>query len=139
MTIYDLRCDRCGDVLTGPALGASGSRRGVRFRYHPGTPELGDDAGLLCERCWQDVVAWSGTPEVDRCSRCGADLRAAPALVVAAVGEVTGWLLCTPDALELLNSLRTVEPKLDPETFRLPVAVPRDSPVRLRDRPQGPK
>jgi len=140
MTIYDLRCDRCDAVLVGPAAPTPGAGvRGVRFRYHPAARELGDDAGMFCEGCWQACNVWFGEQAIDRCSRCGVDLRSAPALVVSAVGELAGWLLCTSDALEFLNSLRTVEPKLDPETFRLPVAAPTDAPVRLRDRPQGAK
>ncbi|HET6953027.1 MAG TPA: hypothetical protein VFI47_21785 [Acidimicrobiales bacterium] len=141
MTIYDLRCDRCDAVLVGPATPTPGGGvRGVRFRYHPGAPELGDDAGLLCEACWHDCAAWFGAQVIGQCSRCGVDLRAAPALVVSAVGELAGWLLCTADALEFLNSLRTVEPKLDPRTFRLPVAMTlTDTPVQLRDRPESAK
>lgn len=141
MTIYDLRCDRCDGVLVGPAAPMSGGGpRGVRFRYQPAAaPGLGDDAGLLCEACWRDCTTWFGTPAIGRCSRCGADLRTAPALVVSGAGDLGGPLLCATHALEFLNSLRTVEPKLDPETFLLPVAEPTDSPVHLRDRPQDTK
>jgi len=32
------------------------------------------------------------------------------------------WQLCAPHAAELLNRLRTVEPKFDPATFQLPLA-----------------
>jgi len=110
----------------------------VRFRYHPGAPELGDDAGLLCEACWNESAESFGTPVPGRCARCGVDLRAAPVLVVSGGGDLAGWLLCTAHALDFLNSLRTVEPKLDPATFRLPVA-PTATPVRLRDRPERAK
>lgn len=137
MTIYDLRCDRCGVVLVGPAMTVTPTgHHGVRFRYHPGAPELGDDAGLLCETCWQDCETWLGASATGSCSRCGADLRSTPALTVSAGGDLTGWLLCTTHACELLNSLRTVDPKLDPATFRLPsVHPPTASAVRLRARP----
>lgn len=139
MTIYDLRCDRCDRALVGPAASTPApGARGVRFRYHPGAPELGDDAGLLCEACWTACAAWLGARVLGRCSRCGVDLRAAPVLVVSGGGDLSGWLLCTAHALELLNSLRTVEPKLDPATFRLPV-VPTGTPVQLRDRPHRTK
>lgn len=140
VTIYDLRCDRCDNVLVGPAAPTpAAGRRGVRFRYHPASPVLGDDAGLLCEACWNDSTTWFGAQVIGRCSRCGVDLRTAPVLVVAETGDLAGWLLCTTHALEFLNSLRTVEPKLDPATFRLPMAAaPPGSPVQLRGRPQGP-
>lgn len=140
MTIYDLRCDRCDLALVGPATASTrDGRHGVRFRYHPGTADLGDDAGLLCETCWRHCEAWLGTRTLAACSRCGADLRGAPMLVVTAVGDLAGWLLCAPDACEFLNSLRTVEPKLDPATFRLPTGPPVPAaPVQLRPRPSRP-
>jgi hypothetical protein len=61
-----------------------------------------------------------------------------PFLVVSGGGDLAGWQLCTAHALDFLNSLRTVEPKLDPATFRLPV-VPTGTPVQLRDRSEGTK
>jgi hypothetical protein len=139
VTIYDLRCDRCDRALVGPATSTlAPGAHGVRFRYHPGAPELGDDAGLLCQACWAAHTEWFGAPVLGRCSRCGTDLRAAPALVVSGEGDLAGWQLCTAHALDFLNSLRTVEPKLDPATFRLPV-IPTGTPVQLRDRPKPTK
>lgn len=110
----------------------------MRFRYHPGAPELGDDAGLLCEACWDACTEWLGKPVPGECSRCGVDLRAAPVLVVSGGGDLAGWLLCTAHALAFLNSLRTVEPKLDPTTFRLP-SMPTGTPVQLGVRTKGAK
>ncbi len=59
-------------------------------------------------------------PGADRCSRCGRELRDEPSLYVNEAGDSVGWRLCRDDALEFLNSLRTVEPKLDASSFVLP-------------------
>jgi len=121
MTVADLRCDRCGAPLAGPEgiEGASG-RLGVRFTYHPGAPELKDDSGLACTDCWRDIVEWLGAPaSTDRCVRCGDPLQDGR-LVVVRPGELLAWFLCRSDAVTFLNGLRTVDPKLDAETFRFP-------------------
>ena len=110
--------------LAGPEGGIAGSgRRGVRFTYHPGAPALKDNSGLMCEECWSDVSAWLGPPGgvTDACLRCGAHLREGR-LILARPGQLTGWTLCRLDAVAFLNTLRTVEPKLDPTTFRFPIA-----------------
>ncbi len=131
MTIYDLRCDRCAAPLSGPVgSDASGLNLAVRFRYHPGRADLGDDAGLLCQPCWSDVVASFGAPRPRECARCAADLRNAPTLYVNQAGELRGWRLCSDHALEFLNSLRTVAPKLDPSTFALPFERSADGSAR---------
>jgi hypothetical protein len=83
-------------------------------------------------------MAWLGARDPGRCSRCGTDLRTVPALVVGAAGDLAGWLLCATDGADFLNSLRTVEPKLDPASFVLPV-VPSDAAVALRGRSRGAK
>lgn len=121
MTIFDLRCDRCGTPLAGLVGGdGSGPNQAVRFRYHPGRKDLADDAGMLCRACWSNAVAWFGPPGADRCSRCGRELRYEPSLYVNEAGDSVGWRLCRDDALEFLNSLRTVEPKLEASSFVLP-------------------
>lgn len=132
MTVYDLCCDRCGSPLVGPAGATGGGRAGVRFQYHPGLPELGDDAGLVCRRCWEEIIGWLGGRKPAACSRCEADLRRDPSLFVYEHGDLLAWRLCRDDALEFLNELRTVEPKLDPATFRLPSPPPPDSEVFIR-------
>ena len=124
MTVYDLCCDRCGVPLSGPEGAHVGALTGVRFQYHPGFPELGDDAGLVCRRCWELITSWMGTRRAATCSRCGADLQAAPSLFFHHHGDLLAWRLCRDDALEFLNTLRTVEPKLDPDTFQLPRPPP---------------
>lgn len=128
MTVADLRCDRCGAPLAGPEgiEGASG-RLGVRFTYHPGAPALKDDSGLVCRECWREVVEWLGAPAgaTERCVRCGDALHDGR-LVLVRPGELLAWFLCRNDAVELLNGLRTVEPKLDAETFRFPMRSPSD-------------
>jgi hypothetical protein len=132
MTVYDLCCDRCGVPLTGPEGTAAGSRAGIRFLYHPGRAEWGDDAGLLCRRCWDATVVWFGERNPDACSRCRTDLRTAPSLFVHHHGDLSAWRLCRDDAVEFLNTLRTVDPKLDPATFRLPQPPPPDTSVTIR-------
>lgn len=132
MTVYDLCCDRCGSALVGPAGASGGDRAGVRFQYHPGTPELGDDAGLVCQRCWTGMTDWLGERRPASCSRCGTDLRTEPSLFVYELGDLRAWMICRDDALEFLNALRTVDPKLDPATFRLPEPPTPDSPVSIR-------
>jgi hypothetical protein len=97
----------------------------VRFTYHPGAPALKDNSGLMCEECWHDVAAWLGASAgaTDMCLRCGAHLREGR-LVVIRPGQLSTWTLCRLDAVEFLNNLRTVEPKLDAATFRFPVLPP---------------
>lgn len=131
MTVSDLLCDRCGAPLSGPEGIEGGSGRlGVRFTYHPGAPALKDDSGLVCEGCWRTVVEWLGAPAgaTECCVRCGDTLRDGR-LVVLRPGELLAWFLCRVDALEFLNGLRTVEPKLDPETFRFPEGPRPDEPT----------
>lgn len=120
--MHDLRCDRCGAALAGPSgSAATHGRLGVRFTYHPGAPALKDDAGLMCEACWSEVLAWLGTPggSGDRCTRCREALDDGR-LVVLRQGELVSWSLCRTDAVGFLNGLRTVDPKLDDATFRFP-------------------
>lgn len=122
MTITDLRCDRCGTPLAGPeALSGAGGRLGVRFAYHPGVPTLKDDSGLMCEACWASTSEWLGAPSADTCSRCRAPFDEGK-LVVLRPGELVAWQLCRVDALEFLNGLRTVDPKLDASSFTFPAA-----------------
>lgn len=139
MTINDLRCDVCGRMLTGlssPATGPSApaaeaprpgsgsprltSRNGVRFVYHPGKPELRDASGLACESCWDQAVRRYGDPAAGRCAACGTRITRLGSLHLRRYDNPRAWRLCPPHAADFLNRLRTVEPKLDPATFRFP-------------------
>lgn len=129
MTIADLRCDGCGRPLAGLAsdVDAVVDTTGLRFVYHPGRADLRDDAGLLCGQCWADTVAWFGVEAhlgPAPCPRCELPPDGEPRLHVSLLHDLHAWQLCTRDAVAFLNRLRTVEPKLDPETFVLP--APRD-------------
>lgn len=128
MTIADLRCDGCGRALAGPAGdGFETAATGVRFVYHPGSPRLRDDSGLLCGRCWDETVAWLGDEPAlgpAPCPRCAEPAGDAPRLHVSRLHDLRAWQLCRGDAVAFLNRLLTVEPKLDSETFALPAAPP---------------
>src|SRR5579875_3339823 len=102
MTIHDLRCDVCGRVIPLPA-------DGVRFSYHPGRADLRDDSGLAC-------------------AQCGAATSRSASLHLRRPGQPSSWRLCAADAVAFLNRLRTVEPKLDPATFRFPARERRRDP-----------
>jgi DNA-directed RNA polymerase subunit RPC12/RpoP len=122
MTIFDLRCDRCGTAIIGPATAdRDDDRYGVRFAYHPGSRELSDNSSMVCSACWTAMENWLGdeTEEVDEptCSVCGVALESC---LFVHRGGSTQWLLCHAHAIEFLNSLRTVEPKLDADSFVLP-------------------
>lgn len=125
MTISDLRCDVCAGFVGGPGGAAdTASHGGVRFAYHPGRPELRDTSGLLCGRCWSDVRRWLGndrhTPR--SCAVCEKPVTRHRSLHLHRFGDARTWRLCPSHAVEFLNRLRTVEPKLDPVTFRFPFA-----------------
>ncbi len=123
MTIRDARCDLCGAQVVGlaaPGEGAAG--QGIRFTYHPGDPRMRDDAGMLCWQCWGPWSAELGEPRERACARCAVSLTRRSSLHLRRLDAPgTGWQLCARHAAEILNSLRTVDPKLDPETFRLPL------------------
>lgn len=122
MTVADLLCDWCGSPLSGlEGAGIGSGRLGVRFTYHPGSPAFRDDSSLLCTACWEEASIWLGAPAAESgvCSVCGDRLEGGR-LVVTRPGQLTSWLLCRLDAVEFLNRLRTVEPKLDPDTFSFP-------------------
>lgn len=110
-----------GETLPGPGALAE---TGVRFSYHPGDPKLRDDSGLLCVGCWTAVAAWLGDSRPRACAVCGVRLRRHGSLYVRRGGDPAQWQLCPPHAADLLNGLRTVEPKLDRATFRLPLDTP---------------
>lgn len=125
MTMSDLLCDHCGKALVGPVGGGvgDGAHLGVRFAYHPGDRALADSTGLLCVTCWDDTETWLGSPDPEpRCTRCAVDLDRS--LFVKRVGGPVSWRLCDEHAVAFLNRLRTVQPKLDPETFRWPDQAP---------------
>lgn len=123
MTISDLRCDRCGRALSGFAgAGDAGPAAGVRFAYHPGDREMRDDSGTVCRDCWQLWAQRMGEPVEAQCSVCGVRVTRYASLHLKAVGDgAKPWRLCPPHTADLLNELRTVEPKFDRETFRLPL------------------
>lgn len=116
MTIYDLRCDVCGRPR--PAPGGA-----VRFSYHPGVPELRDDSGLACRECWHSLTAeMSPDAPAAVCARCAAAVTRRQSLHLRRFDDPRSWRLCAAHAVEFLNCLRTVAPKLDPAAFRFPGA-----------------
>lgn len=121
MTIFDMRCDRCARGITGPSRPFEpGSHRGVRFAYHPGDESFADNSPLVCVPCWKEIDAWLGAdPSTTTCAVCGEQTESS--LHVQA-GDAE-WLLCVTHAVEFLNTLLTVEPKLDPTTFVLPTST----------------
>jgi hypothetical protein len=122
MTISNLRCDVCDALLPGLIAGPGGSRaHGVRFSYHPGDPGLRDDSGVLCGSCWPAWADWLGEPRARVCAVCGTSVARTSSLHLRRLDTREAWQLCTPHAVDLLNRLRTVQPKLDPVTFRLPL------------------
>lgn len=113
MTVFDVRCDLCGTALPGPAAA-------VQMTYHPGDVAHRDNSGLLCDPCWTQMLDWLGSVRgVGRCARCDVELDPALSLHVQGGGDLLWWQLCKPHAVEFLNGLRTVEPKLDVEGFTL--------------------
>lgn len=151
MTINDLCCDVCGRLLAGlsgrpgpggrpdagspgqpgPA-GRPGRSGGVRFVYHPGKLEFRDDSGLACETCWTDAVGGFDVATAPRrCAACGEPVTHTASLHLRRFDDPRPWQLCARDAAGFLNRLRTVQPKLDPATFRFPAGstpprVPRE-------------
>jgi hypothetical protein len=116
MTIHDLHCDFCGRLLAAPG-GA------VRFGYHPGSAQFRDNSGLGCEQCWAEA-----TGRLDRsatagcCAACGVAVTRTQSLHLRRLEGGHTWRLCADHAPQFLNLLRTVQPKLDPATFRFPAA-----------------
>lgn len=120
MTVSDMRCDQCGIFVAGPEETEDG-RGGVRFVYHPGRPQLRDTSGLLCVRCWNEVETWLGAQRRPLlCAVCDEPLQREHSLHVHRFDEARVRRLCKEHAVEFLNRLRTVEPKLDATTFRFP-------------------
>lgn len=121
-----LRCDRCGLPVTGllddERQGDTGPqpRVGVRFSYHPGDLDMRDDSGLMCWSCWQTWTEPLGQPVALACCVCATPLSRTDSLFLRRVGDERAWQLCSRHAAEALNDLLTVDPKLDPATFRLP-------------------
>lgn len=113
LTIHNLRCDVCGCFLSGPAAG-------VRFVYHPGVPELRDDSGVACAACWDTLTRALDLTATGRCAACAEPVARGQSLHVRRFSQPGSWRLCARDAVGFLNSLRTVEPKLDPAAFRFP-------------------
>ncbi|GAC1407905.1 MAG: hypothetical protein NVSMB60_28840 [Mycobacterium sp.] len=125
MTISNLRCDVCDVLIPGLIAGPdSGAARGVRFTYHPGDPGMRDDSGVLCGQCWESWARRLGAHRTRVCATCGTAVRRTTSLHLRRTDSRDTWQLCTPHAAELLNTLNTVDPKLDPTTFQLPLAQP---------------
>ena len=121
MTVWDLHCDLCGALVPAPSGASESEVSGVRFVYHPGSPALRDDSGLACRSCWAQVLP-SGPVDPDRCAVCQAPVTRVTSLHVRRFdAPESTWRLCEPHAAAFLNRLRTVEPKFDPTTFRLPL------------------
>ncbi len=118
MTIHDLHCDVCGRFLAGPGSG-------VRFGYHPGAPALRDNSGLACVGCWAAATRELGAGASGRCAVCGQPVTRRQSLHLRNLADRRSWQLCAGHAVGFLNQLRTVEPKLDPATFRFPERSPR--------------
>ncbi len=79
-----------------------------------------DDSGLLCQTCWTRTREWLGEERAEgRCGVCGEPVEHRRSLHVHRTGDPAGWQLCPAHAVEFLNRLRTVEPKLEVETFTL--------------------
>ena len=113
MTVFDVRCDRCGAELASP-------NGAVRFLYHPGDMVMKDDSGLLCRSCWRAALTWFGTEQRRNvCARCGLPVEDARSVHVHRSGDPDGWQLCPEHGVTFLNQLRTVEPKLSVETLSL--------------------
>ena len=113
MTVFDVHCDRCGTQLASPDAA-------VAFVYHPGDLVLKDDSGLLCRSCWRAALGWLGVEQQPNvCARCGVAVEYARSLHLQRRGESEGWQLCPEHAVQFLNQLRTVEPKLSVETLAL--------------------
>lgn len=113
MSIHDLRCDVCGRFLPEPGAG-------VRFVYHPGIAELRDDSGVTCSACWDALTRRLDLAATGTCAACGAPAPRRQSLHVRRFTDPGAWRLCADDAVGFLNALRTVQPKLDPATFRFP-------------------
>jgi hypothetical protein len=122
MTINDLRCDFCGRPLAAP-------NGAVRFGYHPGSPQFRDNSGLACEPCWADAIGKLDLLAGARsCAACGTVMARTECLYLRRLDGRHTWRLCAGHAAQFLNLLRTVQPKLDPATFRFPaVSGPRAS------------
>lgn len=88
--------------------------------YNPGVPELRDDSCMACENCWASLTDGLDLTPASHCAACGEDAPRKGSLHVRRFSEPGSWRLCATDAVRFLNSLRTVEPKLDPATFRFP-------------------
>ena len=115
MSIHDLCCDLCGRFLTGPS-------GGVRFVYHPGIPALRDNSGLACVPCWEAVERDLDMTAGAACATCAEPVTRRKSLHIRRF-DVPGYFrLCPAHAVSFLNSLRTVQPKLDPATFRFPAS-----------------
>jgi hypothetical protein len=123
MTLTDMRCDRCGLALSGPAHpGTVDPAAGIRFSYHPGDPRMRDDSGVLCGGCWGDWAARLGEPRARECAWCGTPVTRRRSLHLRRADlPGNGWQLCASHTVDLLNQLRTVVDKLDVATFRFPL------------------
>lgn len=119
MSVGDLRCDLCGAFLARPAGLDTSGRGAINFLYHPGDFLMKDDSGLMCESCWEQTTTALGERVQGLCCVCGVEVEHAHSLHLHEAGDPLPWQFCGRDGATFLNSLRTVQPKLDPETFTL--------------------
>jgi hypothetical protein len=120
VTVTDMRCDRCATFLVGPeGPGTVAGRAAVRFLYHPGNFHLRDDSGLLCDACADSLRGELGAHRKARCATCGSAVEHDRSMYLYLGGEDKPWQFCATHSAAFLNTLRTVEPKLDPTTFTL--------------------
>lgn len=123
MTVTDLHCDRCGRLMAGPATREPPAPgEAVRLSYHPGDADLRDDATTVCGRCWAALLVQWGPPERNSCAVCASPVEWRRSLHLRRYERPEGWQLCRTCAVRFLNSLRTVVPPLDPESFEFPSA-----------------
>lgn len=94
----------------------------MRLSYHPGEASLRDDATLVCQACWDRLRARFGPPRHGVCAVCGEQVPWRASLHLRRWEQPEGWQLCRRHTVEWLNTLRTVEPKLDLDGFRFPTA-----------------
>lgn len=67
----------------------------------------------LCGTCWSEWTQWLGRPRPKICTVCGTPVERTASLHLRNLSGLENWRLCNRHAADLLNRLRTVEPKFD--------------------------